>query len=156
MNELYKSPDSEMGEENVTEYEYIGFWLRVVASIVDNIWMGVLMIALIVVFSSLGLMELDMETMNLEGMLLQVFVPFVLIMWLWRRYSSTPGKMMFKAKILDAKTYQPVSTGRLVVRYVGYFVSVIPFFLGFIWVAFDSKKQGFHDKLAGTVVVRGE
>jgi len=44
----------------------------------------------------------------------------------------------------------------LFVRYIGYFVSVIPFGLGFIWIAFDSKKQGFHDKLAGTVVVRGE
>jgi len=155
MNDLYKTPGSEMSEE-VAGHEYIGFWLRFVASIVDNIWMGILMIVLITLFSSLGLMDANMETINLEGILLQVVVPFVLIMLLWRRYSSTPGKMMFNAKILDAKTYQPVSTGRLFVRYIGYFVSVIPLCLGFVWIGFDSKKQGFHDKLAGTVVVRGE
>jgi uncharacterized RDD family membrane protein YckC len=39
-------------------------------------------------------------------------------------------------------------------RYFAYFVSTIPFCLGFLWVAFDKRKQGWHDKLAHTVVVR--
>ena len=39
-------------------------------------------------------------------------------------------------------------------RYLGYYVSIIPLFLGLIAVAFDPRKQGWHDKLAGTVVVR--
>jgi uncharacterized RDD family membrane protein YckC len=39
-------------------------------------------------------------------------------------------------------------------RYVGYIISTIPLCLGFLWVGFDSKKQGWHDKIAGTVVVR--
>lgn len=42
----------------------------------------------------------------------------------------------------------------LIGRYLAYYVSLIPFGLGFIWVAFDGRKQGWHDKLAGTVVVR--
>ena len=46
------------------------------------------------------------------------------------------------------------STGQLIGRYFGYYVSTIPLFLGFVWVAFDPRKQGWHDKLAGTVVVR--
>jgi uncharacterized RDD family membrane protein YckC len=39
-------------------------------------------------------------------------------------------------------------------QYFGYFVSILPLMLGFIWVGIDKKKQGFHDKLAGTVVIR--
>jgi uncharacterized RDD family membrane protein YckC len=31
---------------------------------------------------------------------------------------------------------------------------MLPLFIGLIWVAFDKKKQSWHDKLAGTVVVR--
>ena len=38
-------------------------------------------------------------------------------------------------------------------RYVGFFVSVTPLFLGFVWVAFDRRKQAWHDKMARTVVI---
>jgi uncharacterized RDD family membrane protein YckC len=57
---------------------------------------------------------------------------------------------------VDAKTGSSLSVGQSLVRYVGYFVSAIPFCLGLIWVGFDSKKQGWHDKIAGTVVVRSK
>jgi uncharacterized RDD family membrane protein YckC len=40
-------------------------------------------------------------------------------------------------------------------RYAGYFVALLPVGLGILWVAFDARKQGWHDKLAKTVVVRG-
>ena len=44
--------------------------------------------------------------------------------------------------------------GQLIGRYFGYLLSVIPFGLGLLWVAFDKKKQGWHDKMSGTIVVR--
>jgi uncharacterized RDD family membrane protein YckC len=44
--------------------------------------------------------------------------------------------------------------GQSLVRYFGYFASCIPLFAGFIWIAFDRRKQGWHDKMANTVVVR--
>ncbi len=46
------------------------------------------------------------------------------------------------------------STAQFIIRYLGYYVSIIPLFLGIIWVGIDKRKQGFHDKLAGTVVLR--
>jgi len=42
----------------------------------------------------------------------------------------------------------------LIGRYFGYFLASIPLGLGLLWVAFDKRKQGWHDKLAGTVVIR--
>ena len=54
---------------------------------------------------------------------------------------------------MDAKTGQPASPLQCIVRYLGYFVSALPLGLGFIWVAFDKRKQGWHDKIARTLVV---
>jgi uncharacterized RDD family membrane protein YckC len=62
--------------------------------------------------------------------------------------------MAISARIVDARTGAPASTRQLVIRYLGYYVSTIPLGLGLLWVAFDPRKQGWHDKMAGTVVVR--
>ena len=71
----------------------------------------------------------------------------------WRYRGATPGKMAISARIVDAKTGGRPSTARLVVRYFAYIVSTLPLFLGFIWIGIDKRKQAFHDKIAGTVVV---
>jgi uncharacterized RDD family membrane protein YckC len=63
--------------------------------------------------------------------------------------------MAISARIVDAKTGGKPSSGQLIARYLGYFVATLPFLLGFFWVAFDPRKQGWHDKLAHSVVVRG-
>ena len=75
----------------------------------------------------------------------------IIIFWIYR--SGTPGKMFLKMKIVNASDYGKPTKIRLVARYLGYLVSGVPFFLGFFWIAFDKKRQGWHDKLAGTIVV---
>jgi uncharacterized RDD family membrane protein YckC len=62
--------------------------------------------------------------------------------------------MAIGARIMDARTGGKPSTGQLIGRYFAYYVSTLALLLGFIWIAFDSRKQGWHDKLAGTLVVR--
>ena len=61
--------------------------------------------------------------------------------------------MMTGLRIIDARTGAKPTTTQFVLRYIGYYVSMIPLFLGILWVALDPKKQGWHDKIAGTVVV---
>ena len=56
--------------------------------------------------------------------------------------------------IVDEKTGGRPSVSQFVIRYLGYYISTIPLFLGLIWVGIDKRKQGWHDKLAGTVVIR--
>jgi hypothetical protein len=70
------------------------------------------------------------------------------------KYLGTPGKMLLRLRVVDAHTGQAISTPKAIGRYLGYYVSVLPLMLGIIWVGIDKKKQGFHDKLAGTVVIR--
>jgi uncharacterized RDD family membrane protein YckC len=62
--------------------------------------------------------------------------------------------MAIGARIVDAKTGGKPSTGQLIGRYLAYYVSIFPLMLGLIWVGIDARKQGWHDKLAGTLVVR--
>jgi uncharacterized RDD family membrane protein YckC len=76
----------------------------------------------------------------------------IIVFWIYK--SATPGKMIFGAKIVDARTGGPMTTGQAIGRYLGYYVSLFTLCIGFLWVAFDSRKQGFHDKLANTVVIR--
>ncbi len=62
--------------------------------------------------------------------------------------------MAISTKIVDAVSGNAPTNGQMIGRYFAYFISTIPLCLGFLWIAFDKKKQGWHDKLAGTVVVR--
>jgi uncharacterized RDD family membrane protein YckC len=50
---------------------------------------------------------------------------------------------------------QPITAGKAVLRYIGLFISFIVCFVGVIWVAFDARKQGWMDKIAGTLVLQG-
>ncbi|HEX9571297.1 MAG TPA: RDD family protein [Burkholderiales bacterium] len=89
----------------------------------------------------------------LFDVLVQFVLPAVAAILFWRYRGATPGKMLVSARIVDAATLGAPSTGKLIGRYFAYIVSSI-FMLGFIWIAFDKRKQGWHDKLAGTVVIQ--
>jgi uncharacterized RDD family membrane protein YckC len=71
----------------------------------------------------------------------------------WRTCGATPGKLAMNIRIVDARTGELPSTGRLVLRLACYFVSAAALYLGFFWIAIDRRKQGWHDKIAGTVVI---
>ena len=81
-------------------------------------------------------------------------LPAIAIVLFWIYRQATPGKIAIAARIVDAETGGKPSTRQLVIRYLGYYVSMLPLLAGIVWVAFDPRKQGWHDKLAGTVVVR--
>lgn len=136
------------------QLEYVGFWARVVATIIDAILL--LIVTLPLLFAFYGSAYLTSEN-SVEGpmdVLLTYVFPVVatVLFWYWKQ--AAPGKMAVSAKIVDARTGKEPSVGQYIGRYFAYVLSTIPFGLGFLWVAFDSKKQAWHDKLAGTVVVR--
>lgn len=71
----------------------------------------------------------------------------------WMRYMGTPGKLLMRCHLVDAQTFRPVTFRQSVLRNIGYLVSWGTLGLGFLWIAWDRRKQGFHDKIAGTVVL---
>ena len=136
------------------DLEYVGFWPRVGASLIDTILLGIVVWPLLTAFYGDSYWTGDELVKGPMDFLLSWVFPAVAVILFWVAKQATPGKMAISAKIVDAKTGNAASIGQLVGRYAAYYLSAIPLLLGFIWVAFDDRKQGWHDKLAGTVVVR--
>ena len=137
----------------MNEPQYAGFWLRFGATIIDSVIFGlILMVPLALIYGESYWID---ETMvhGVWDVLLSYVVPFIATLWFWRRFLGTPGKMLLRLRVVDARTGEPLPLGPCVLRYIGYFVSALPLCLGFLWVAFDSRKQGWHDKIGGSVVI---
>jgi uncharacterized RDD family membrane protein YckC len=86
--------------------------------------------------------------------LLYFVIMFVYFTYFHGATGRTPGKMLLGLQVVSADG-APISFGTAFLRTVGYFISslLFTFPLGFIWAAFDKRKQGWHDKIAGTVVI---
>ena len=136
------------------ELEYVGFWARFGAFVIDSLLVVAICLPLVSWYYG---PDYWLSVAFIKGpadFLINWVLPAIAIVIFWMYRQATPGKMVISARIVDAKTGGKPTTGQLVVRYLGYYVSTIPLLLGLIWVAFDPRKQGWHDKLAGTVVVR--
>ncbi|VXC49251.1 RDD family protein [Pseudomonas sp. 9Ag] len=136
--------------------EYAGFWPRVGASIVDTILIMLINVPLILAIYGWEYFDsgqTDFIAGPADFLITWVLPAFaVIVFWIYKQ--ATPGKMAISARIVDARSGQPASPAQLVGRYLAYYISMLPLGLGLIWVAFDKRKQGWHDKLAGTVVVK--
>jgi uncharacterized RDD family membrane protein YckC len=131
--------------------EYVGFWKRFVAFVID---MFILMVVIVPVL--LAIYGREIVAVSIGGfwsVVIQYVVPAIATLVFWRYRGATPGKMAISARIVDARTFAAPSTGRLVTRYFAYIVSTLPLLIGFFWIGIDRRKQAFHDKIAGTVVV---
>ncbi|HEY6240464.1 MAG TPA: RDD family protein [Burkholderiales bacterium] len=136
--------------------QYVGFWKRLFAFFIDSfVLIAVIIPLLLAVYGSQYFARTEPGFVGVWDVLIQVVLPIIAVIVFWRYRGATPGKMLLSAKIVDAETLGAPSTGKLVGRYFAYFLSCI-FMLGFIWIAFDKRKQGWHDKLAGTVVIHDE
>jgi uncharacterized RDD family membrane protein YckC len=131
--------------------EYAGFWRRVAASLIDSI---LLIIVLALLAIPLGFIGMPVMGGGRGGMILLNYVfPMVIVVALWLRFGATPGKQLLDCVIVDARTGRPLTTGQAILRYFGYYLSMLPLCLGFLWVAWSPRKQGFHDYIATTVVI---
>lgn len=144
------------------DVKYLGFWARFVAFLIDSIAVSLVLTPLTALI--IGEVVIDPANPQIGEQLPQlmsqftfqvVFVGTVFILF-WIVRNATPGKMVFGSVIVDAETLKAPTAAQNIIRYVSYYVSLIPFGLGFIWIAFDKKKQGWHDKIARTVVIKGK
>ncbi len=140
------------------DVEYAGFWVRVAASLIDTLLIvGITMPLLLAIYGRSYFSGATSGSFpGLVDFLLSWVAPAVAAIVFWLYKQATPGKMVFSARVVDAKTGNTLTVAQSIGRYLGYFVSTVPFGLGLLWVAFDPKKQGWHDKLAGTVVIRSK
>jgi uncharacterized RDD family membrane protein YckC len=135
---------------------YAGFWVRVLALLIDAIALGILTSALAPLFGvgmmfdpSTSRIQFDYASSGLNTLAgLVYFIGF----WAWR--GQTVGMMPFNMRVVSADTGEKIDVVRGLLRYVGLIISFVVILIGVIWVAFDARKQGWHDKIANTLVVR--
>ena len=135
------------------DFRYAGFWIRVAAHAIDSIIM--LLVLVPVVWWFYGGEIVNSRTVQISPLGHMGFNlgPAIAILLFWHYRSATPGKMILGLRIVDAQTLGKPSTLQFIGRFFAYLVSLIPLLIGFFWVAFDAQKQGWHDKIARTVVV---
>jgi len=153
----------EQGQTNTEQFQpqpdprsaYGGFWRRAGAVIIDAIILGIICTPLTVL---LGVTNNEAGQEDSGVALYQSLT--VVIAWLYyasmqsSRLQATVGKLAVGLMVTDAEGHK-LSFVRATGRYFAKFLSAIIFGIGFLMVAFTEKRQGLHDMLAGTLVVRG-
>ena len=144
-------PEAHGGRPDVV---YAGFGQRVLANIIDGVLMSAWMIPALYYFYGDALLTDPHFIMGPADFIISWVLPMLGVLVLWDRKQGTLGKLILRLRIVDAESLQPLSRKQELVRYLGYFLSTLPLGLGFLWIMFDSRKQGLHDRLAGSVVIR--
>jgi len=138
--------------------EYAGFWIRVGASLIDTVWQVIILGAIGWALFGDALLDAmrsgDPLAGGLSMILYQNLLPALIIIPFWIFFGATPGKMLLGLKIVRASDGGKIKIGRSIVRFISYIPSALILGIGFIMVAFDKRKQGLHDKIAGTVVIK--
>jgi uncharacterized RDD family membrane protein YckC len=125
-----------------------GFWIRVWALLIDGILVALVCAPFREIFHVTRLM--GGVSIDSPGLLPMVALYGALM---WKLRATTVGGIIFGLKVVRLDD-RPIDWATAIVRALGCFLSLAVVGLGFFWVAFDDEKQSWHDKIAGTVVVR--
>lgn len=93
---------------------------------------------------------LQLIIVALAGLAVLLFIPAYFVVF-WVLAGATPGKRILGLRVIRTSG-QPISWWRAIVRYIGYWISALSLFLGFLWILLDTRRQGWHDKFADTIV----
>jgi uncharacterized RDD family membrane protein YckC len=133
----------------LTAIEYVGFWTRFIAALIDMIAVWILSWALTFLFNLLPEIYLFLYSF------FNSFIVLFLYFWLFTGLKGqTPGKMVVGIKVIDGDGNKPGFLSAALREIPGKIISTIIFFIGFLWIAWDNQKQGLHDKVANTYVVK--
>jgi uncharacterized RDD family membrane protein YckC len=125
-----------------------GFWVRFFAIIIDSIGVGI-------VSNILGGFIGSSDPLDTSRSSLSTLIGVLYFCYFW---SAQGGGQTLGMRVLNIKVVRTDGSALTIlqafIRYIGLVVSVAVIFIGVIWAAFDANKQGWHDKIAGTVVVR--
>lgn len=152
----------------MTVYRYGGFWRRCLALCIDKFILNTLFLVLVLLEILILPVQPYSYNQNSPGgiwnymtvtFIVGHIIVFVVMSAAYFTYfhgsiGQTPGKMILNVKVISAQG-KDLTYGTAFLRWLCYLVSGMFFTIGFIWAAFDSKKQAWHDKIAGTVVVLG-
>jgi len=129
-----------------TSMAYVGFWRRAGAFVIDAILLGI-------VGNALSAVMFGGDPTSSIGLTTLIDLAYFAIMWSSTGGGQTVGMRALGIKVVGTDGAQ-IDVVKGIIRYIGFIISCIAIFIGVIWVAFDPRKQGWHDKIAGTYVVK--
>jgi uncharacterized RDD family membrane protein YckC len=124
----------------------IGFWRRVGATLIDGVIVGI-------VSTIVNSVLFGNNALNGNGFSFLLGLGYYLYFWSSYGHGQTLGKRVMSIRVVKTDGSELTLVDALI-RYVGLLVSFFCLFLGVIWVAIDPNKQGWHDKIAKTYVVK--
>lgn len=133
---------------NKENFVYAGFLDRFLATLMDCIILLVPIAIMQIIASAI------IKNQTFISFIFEFILPLIATILFWTEKGGTPGKLIMNMYIVDEKNGEKMNIGQSFIRYIAYIPSMIIGCLGFIWIAFDDKKQGWHDKIAGTVVIK--
>jgi len=142
-----------MGDNSTMDYA--GFWIRVLAYLIDAVILIVVGM-LLAVLSGGAIIDIEaQETFGITDFLSLIIGLAYFIGFEASEMQATPGKKALGLIVTDMQG-QRISYARAAGRYFGKILSGLILLIGYIMVAFTEKKQGLHDLLASTLVVKGQ
>jgi uncharacterized RDD family membrane protein YckC len=130
-----------------------GWWARFFALFLDNLILGIpAAILLIIIVAAAGKNGTGLVLIVYGLLIIAVVAYFV---YFWTKDGQTLGNRALNIRVVKTDG-SLLTVGGAIVRYIGYLLDSIIFGLpiGYIWAAFDTQKQAWHDKIAGTIVVK--
>jgi uncharacterized RDD family membrane protein YckC len=146
--------------------EWAGYGERLVAYIVDGLILGAIFVVLSIVLIAgiIGGVDFsDPRNPQFGGAaigavllwLLAIFVVSILYFpFFWARGGQTPGMRAFGIRVVRDRDGGPIGWGSALLRLLGYWVAGVVFYIGYVWIFFDGRRRGWHDLIAGTVVIK--
>ena len=134
--------------------DYCGFWRRFAANFLDGIILGMaykLVNAVLLAIASLT----GTAYLGFSDWMLSAIIFWTYMIWFKGYWGATPGYNVFGIRIISINGTQ-VSIKQITIRVIASFFSAIPLGLGYIWIAVDANRQAWHDKIAGTYVIKTE
>lgn len=151
----------EPAAQNIAPH-YAGFWIRVVAGVLDFILMFAVSFPVKLLFGSVvAAVGVDSEMPVHEVLVIRRVVRIVagiLLVFAYRAtmessvFQATLGKLAVRLKVTDLQGNR-ISFARASGRYFAKWLSALALGLGYLMVAFDEERQGLHDRIAGTLVL---
>jgi uncharacterized RDD family membrane protein YckC len=131
-----------------------GWWVRFFALFIDSLIVGIPGGIIVAILAAVVGKDASGVIVVLYGLFILAEVAYFVYFWS-RPEGQTLGMKMLNIRVVKTDG-SPLTVGGAIVRYIGYIVDSIIFGLpiGYLWAAFDSNKQAWHDKMAGTYVVK--
>ena len=159
----WEAPEPQIGP--APGYEFAGHGGRLVAYILDSILIYILLFVPLLMLIAVGnAIGFDLSRPRAGPDAFSVFALIVVVvLWIvnvvgyfpffWARGGQTPGMKPFGLVVVRDADGGPLRTRTAILRLIGLYIAAAVFYLGFIWIFIDKRRRGWHDLIAGTVVV---